>query len=79
MLGNQVYVYGKEMPRQGALILREKVAALGKQVGALLVSPADALAALANLGVPDANAQALVAGWAATHTAASDVGVLLSR
>lgn len=79
LLGNQVYVYGKEMPRQGALILREKVAALGKQVGALLVSPADALAALANLGVPDANAQALVAGWAATHTAASDVGVLLSR
>lgn len=79
LLGNQVYVYGKEMPRQGALILREKVAALGKQVGALLVSPADALAALANLGVPDTNAQALVAGWAATHTAASDVGVLLSR
>jgi len=43
------------------------------------VTPDAALAALAGYGVPAANAQALVADWAATHTTAADVGVLLPR
>jgi hypothetical protein len=78
-LGPAVFVYGVELPRAQALVLREKVAALGRQVTAGLVAPADALTALAENNVPDANAAALVASWAATKTPAADVGVLLPR
>ena len=53
-----------------------KVSALGKQVTAQLVTPADALTILADLNVPPGNANALVAGWSATHTPAADVGTL---
>ena len=77
--GVEVYVYGVELPRAQALVLREQVSALGIQVRAQLVTPAAALAALAGYGVPAANAQALVADWAATHTPTADVGVLLPR
>lgn len=77
--GNQVYIYGVTLPRAQAVLLREQVGALGVQVKAQLVTPAAALAALAGYGVPTANAQALVAEWAATHTPASDVGVLEPR
>lgn len=75
-LGPMTFVYGVELPRRGALILREKVTALGAQVKAQLVAPADALTTLASLGVPDANAKALVADWAASHITAADVGTL---
>jgi hypothetical protein len=78
-LGPAVFVYGVELPRAQALVLREKVSALGRQVTAGLVAPADALTALAANNVPDANAEALVASWAATKTPAADVGVLLPR
>lgn len=74
--GNQVFVYGVELPRTQALVLREKVAALGKQTTAQLVTPAAALAQLGQLGIPDANAKALLADWAATITPAADVGTL---
>lgn len=77
--GNQIYIYGVTLPRAQAVLLREQVGALGVQVKAQLVTPAAALAALAGYGVPSANAQALVAEWAATHTPASDVGVLEPR
>ena len=77
--GVEVYVYGVELPRSQALVLREQVSALGIQVRAQLVTPAAALAALAGYGVPAANAQALVADWAATHTPTGDVGVLEPR
>jgi len=77
--GNEVFVYGVTLPRSAALQLREQVSALGVQVRAKLVTPADALTALAGYGVPQANAAALVAEWAATHTPAGDVGVLLQR
>lgn len=77
--GAEVFIYGVTLPRAQALLLREQVGALGVQVKAQLVTPAAALAALAGYGVPTANAQALVAEWAATHTPASDVGVLEPR
>lgn len=77
--GNEVYVYGRELPRAAALVLREQVSALATQTRAGLVSPADALTSLAALSIPAANAQALVAQWAATKTPAADVGVLEPR
>ena len=77
--GNEVFVYGATLPRSAAVLLREQVSALGVQVKAQLVTPAAALAALAGYGVPAANAQALVAEWAATVTPAADVGVLEPR
>lgn len=77
--GNEVFVYGVTLPRAAALVLREQVTALGIQVRAQLVSPADALTALAGYGVPQANAQALVADWAATTTPPARVGVLEPR
>jgi hypothetical protein len=77
--GMEMFLYGVTLPRPQALLLREQVVALGKQVTAQLVTPNAALAALVGYGVPAANAQALVADWAATHTTAADVGVLLPR
>jgi hypothetical protein len=73
--GPPVLVYGIELGRTAALLLHEKVTALGRQVKARLVTPAEALLTLAGLGIPGANAEALVADWAATHTPASTVGV----
>ena len=77
--GNEVRLYGVTLPFSQALVLREQVSALGIQVRAQLVTPDAALAALAGYGVPQANAAALVADWAATHTPTADVGVLLPR
>jgi hypothetical protein len=75
--GPMVYVYGLELARAQALLLREKVGAIGVQTKAQLITPTAALAELAALDIPDANAKALVAEWAATKTPAADVGVLL--
>jgi hypothetical protein len=75
LAGNVRYVYGLTLPRHEAEVLREQVAALALQTRAKLVSYDDALAALKNYGIPDANALALAALWTATHTAAADVGV----
>ena len=77
--GGVVLVYGVELPRAAALELRDKVAALAIQVRARLVSPDDALTALAGYGVPRANALALVAEWAATTVTPARVGILEPR
>lgn len=77
--GNVVSVYGVTLPRAKAVLLREEVAALAIQVRDQFVTPDQALAALAGYGVPAANAQALVADWAATTTTPARVGVLLPR
>jgi hypothetical protein len=61
--GSQVLVYGLELPRHEALLLREKVAALKEQALKKLSQPPASLATLANLGIPDTNAQALVSEW----------------
>ena len=63
--GSQVLVYGLELPRHEALLLREKVAALKEQALKKLSQPPAWLATLAALGIPDANAQALVSEWEA--------------
>jgi hypothetical protein len=63
--GSQVLVYGLELPRHEALLLREKVAALKEQALKKLSQPPAWLATLAALGIPDPNAQALVAEWEA--------------
>src|SRR5258708_30385958 len=63
--GTQVLVYGLELPRHEALLLREKVAAIKEQaLKKLSLQPAQ-FAELAALGIPDANAQALVSEWQA--------------
>jgi hypothetical protein len=73
--GALTYIYGLELARKPALLLRERVAAIGNQAKATLITSDQALAALAALGIPAANAQALVAGWVATHTSSSDIGI----
>ena len=73
--GPKVFVYGLELSRGAALQLREKVAALARQSTAKLITYDQALAQLAALGIPDANALALTAAWFATTTAPARVGV----
>ena len=73
--GTKAFVYGVELSRGAALQLREKVAALAKQSTAQLITYDEALAQLAALGVPDANALALTASWFATTTTPARVGV----
>jgi len=73
--GNLVHIYGVTLPRDQAILLRERVVALGAQVHATLVTPAAALAQLTAWKIPGANAEALVAGWAASKITAADVGV----
>lgn len=63
--GSQVLVYGLELPKHQALLLREKVAALKEQAIKKLTDPPFWLATLASLGIPDANAQALASEWQA--------------
>lgn len=77
--GVQVHLYGVTLSRDKAILLREQVSALGIQVRAGLQTPEQALTALAGYGIPAANAEALVADWAATKVAASEIGVLLPR
>lgn len=63
--GAKVLIYGLELSRPDALLLREKVAALKEQAIKKLSQPPAWLATLAALGIPDANAQALVSEWQA--------------
>lgn len=63
--GNQVYLFGKLVERKDEALLREQVAAIEEQTIKKLITPAQALQALANLGIPQPNAEALVAKWAA--------------
>lgn len=76
LAARQRNVFGLLVTPAQAVLLREKVSDLGKQVTGGLMTPAAALATLASLNIPPANAQALVTGWEATKTPAADVGVL---
>ena len=62
--------------RNAAVLLREKVSAIQSQTHAQLITPAQALSQLQTLGIPQSNAQALVALAASTITPAADVGKL---
>jgi hypothetical protein len=75
-LGPMVNIYGQLLTHGAAQALRLKVSALGKQTTAGLQTAAQALAILADNGVPAHIADILVAGWTATKTPAADVGVL---
>lgn len=63
---NQVFVFGLELDRDKAVLLREKVAAVEADVKAKQMTADAALMTLASFGIPQANAEALVANWAAT-------------
>jgi hypothetical protein len=75
-LGPMVNIYGQLLPHGAAAALRLKVSSLGKQTTAGLQTAAQALAILADNGVPAHIASILVAGWTATKTPAADVGAL---
>jgi hypothetical protein len=63
--GTLVMVYGVELGHTAALLLKEKVAAFKEQAIKKLGAPAGWLSELKSLGIPDANAQALVSEWEA--------------
>lgn len=65
LTGAKLLIYGLELSRPDALLLREKVAALKEQAIKKLSQPPAWLATLAALGIPDANAQALSSEWQA--------------
>jgi hypothetical protein len=78
-LGPMTYVYGLELSRNAALVLKEKVTAVEDQYKKQLIDDATAAAALATLNIPDANAKALLATWAALKTKPTTTGELLPR
>lgn len=73
-LGPLVFIYGQELPRRQALVLKEKVAAIEAQYKKQLIDDATAVAELAALNIPDANAAALLATWAALKTKPTATG-----
>lgn len=73
------YVYGMYQTPADALLTHEKVTAVENQFKKQLITDADATAALANIGIPDANAMALLAAWAAMKTKPTTTGEFLSR
>ena len=77
--GPLTFIYGREIGRAGALVLKEKVAAVENQYKKQLIDDAAAAAALVTLEIPTANANALLADWAALKTKPTTTGELLSR
>ena len=78
-LGPITFVYGRSLARDDALVLKEKVTAIEDQYKKQLITDADAYAALAALQIPDANAKALIAAWAALKSKPTTTGELLPR
>ena len=62
---NEVLVFGLTLPKDKAELLQEEVAALEEQFAGALIDAPTLMAALLGLGIPKANAQALVARKAA--------------
>jgi hypothetical protein len=77
--GPQVFVYGRLIGHQGAVVLKEKVAAVEAQYKKQLITDAQAAAALVDLEIPDPNAKALLAPWAALKVKPTTTGELLPR
>ena len=72
--GSMVFLYGVELPRNQALLLRERVAAFENQYKKQLITDADVTAALAELGIPEQRALALIAAWAALKSKKTATG-----
>ena len=77
--GPLVFVYGQELSRKDALVLKETVSAIEDQYKKQLIDDATAANALAQNNIPDANAKALLATWAALKTKPTTTGEQLPR
>lgn len=77
--GPLVFLYGLELSRQQALVLKENVAAVEAQYKKQLIDDAQAAAALSALGIPERNATPLLATWAALKTKPTTTGERLPR
>lgn len=77
--GPLVFVYGRELSHKDALVLKETVAAIEAQYKKQLIDDATAANALAQNNIPDANAKALLATWAALKTKPTTTGEQLPR
>ena len=75
--GRAQYLWGKLLQPAAAKLLRERVAAVGDQVKKELITWQQAYAALQGLGIDLADANAIIAQWAATIGAATKHGQLL--
>jgi hypothetical protein len=77
--GHLVFVYGLELSRHDALVLKENVSAVEAQYKKQLIDDAQAAAALSQLGIPERNATPLLATWAALKTKPTTTGEKLPR
>lgn len=77
--GPLVFVYGLELSRRDALVLKENVAAVEAQYKKQLIDDAQAAAALSQLGIPERNATPLLATWAALKVKPTSTGERLPR
>lgn len=77
--GPLVFVYGLEISRRDALVLKENVAAVEAQYKKQLIDDAQAAAALSQLGIPERNATPLLATWAALKVKPTTTGEKLQR
>ena len=77
--GPLVFVYGLELSRRDALVLKENVSAIEAQYKKQLIDDAQAAAGLSQLGIPERNATPLLATWAALKTKPTTTGEKLPR
>ena len=79
LTGRVVYLYGLMLDRADALVLRETVAAIEAQYKKQLIDDAQTAAAMAAQNIPDVNAQAMLATWAALKVKPTTYGEKLPR
>jgi hypothetical protein len=77
--GRQRFVYGLLLTRNQAVLMRERVTSIEDQFKKQLIDDTAAAAALAALGIPADNANALLAAWAALKTKPTTTGEKLPR
>ena len=77
--GSMIYLYGVELTRAAALVLRENVMALEEQYKKQLIDDTQAAAGMSALGIPERNATPLLAQWAAGKMKATTTGERLPR
>jgi hypothetical protein len=77
--GPLTFVYGVELSRDKALVLKENVAAVEDQYKKQLIDDTQAANALSQLGLPERNATPLLATWAALKVKPTTTGERLPR